>query len=129
VPRARPSSENAPPKDSGLETVLVCDDDGDVRELLTRILGLRAYSILSAKQRQAGAGGGRTGIGGRYIYWSRTSPCRRWAVFELVAKLRKTHPDLLVLYISGYTEHAEMLTGPLGPKHLLSPESRSCRAI
>jgi CheY-like chemotaxis protein len=34
---------------------------------------------------------------------------------ELAAELRKTHPSLAVLYVSGYTENATLLSAPLGP--------------
>ena len=34
---------------------------------------------------------------------------------ELATELRKRYPGMRVLYVSGYTENADLLSAPLGP--------------
>jgi two-component system cell cycle sensor histidine kinase/response regulator CckA len=121
LPRAREETAKAkpPPKSplargAAFETVLVCEDDDGVRQLIANVLSLRGYAVLeaqsgrhalevAAKQRDAidllVTDLVMPGLGG----------------IELAAKLRERAPRLIVLYISGYTEQATLLSGPLGP--------------
>jgi signal transduction histidine kinase/ActR/RegA family two-component response regulator len=111
---ARPKPESAPPKTSHFETVLVCDDEPDVRELVARVLGLRAYTVLSA-----GSGAEALSIAGRHqgpIHLLVTDVAMpEMDGIRLASELRKVHRQVAVLYISGYTENAEKLSVPRGP--------------
>jgi PAS domain S-box-containing protein len=113
-PPARAVPESSPPKAGNFETVLVCDDDGDVRELLTRVLGLRAYSVLSASSGRQALELVRKHEGKLHLLVTDVAMPGMGGV-ELAAELRKTHPSLAVLYVSGYTENATLLSAPLGP--------------
>src|SRR5262249_2234680 len=44
-----PPAVPAPPRDIAVETVIVCDDDDDVRALLVDVLSFRAYTIIQAR--------------------------------------------------------------------------------
>ena len=96
------------------ETVLVCDDDDDVRELLTRVLGLRAYSVLSARSAREALEIVRRQEGKVHLLVTDVAMPEMGGI-ELAAEVRKAHPSLAVLYISGYTENAALLSAPLGP--------------
>jgi signal transduction histidine kinase/CheY-like chemotaxis protein len=113
-PQARIVLESAPPKEGGLETVLVCDDDEDVRALLVSVLSLRAYTVLSATSgAQALDVTRRHGAPVDLLVTDVAMP--EMGGMELAAALRKTNPALSVLYISGYTDNADLLSAPLGP--------------
>jgi len=90
---------------AGHETVLVVDDDADIRQMLRRALGHAGYHVelagngeeaLAAMDRLAGAVDlvltdvMMPGIGGR----------------ELAERLRRTHPGVRILFTSGYAENA-----------------------
>jgi PAS domain S-box-containing protein len=121
LPRARGSapppralSDSAPPKATRFETVLVCDDDADVRQLLTRVLGLRAYSVLSAESGKQAMELMQEHDGDIHLLVTDVAMPGMGGI-DLAAELRKTHPHLSVLYISGYAGEAALLSAPLGP--------------
>ena len=121
LPRARGSEaplravpESAAPKTGSFETVLVCDDDRYVRELLSRVLGLRAYSVLGADSGEEALALARRHQGPIHLLVTDVAMPDMDGI-ELATELRKTRPDIAVLYISGYTEHAAALSAPLGP--------------
>jgi two-component system cell cycle sensor histidine kinase/response regulator CckA len=102
------------PRVAPLETVLVCDDDEDVRRLLAEILRLRGYTILEA----------RTGHHGLAIATEHAGPIHllitdlvmpRLGGLDLAAEMRKRNPTLRVLFVSGYTEEADLLSEHLRP--------------
>ncbi len=111
----RVPSESARPRDVSFETVLVCDDDDEVRELLVKVLGLRAYSILSARNGRHALEVARRHEGPIHLLVTDVAMPELSGI-ELSAALRKRHPGLRVLYISGYTENADLLSAPLGPR-------------
>jgi two-component system, cell cycle sensor histidine kinase and response regulator CckA len=123
LPRARepaaPSlpykAVSAPHRALNLETVLICDDDEDVRRLLMDILGLRAYSLLEARN-------GRHALELAHAHEGRIDLLITDLVMpglggiDLAAALRARDPSLRVLYVSGYTEKADLLAAPLDPR-------------
>jgi two-component system cell cycle sensor histidine kinase/response regulator CckA len=115
----RLSVEHSPPRSISFETVLICDDDDDVRELLAGVLGLRAYSLLKAQN-----GRHALDIAGEHegpIHLLVTDVAMpELGGIELAAELRKRDPALKVLYISGYTEDADAL--PLGTGSYFLPK-------
>jgi CheY-like chemotaxis protein len=102
------------PREVPFETVLVCDDDDDVRRLLVEILRLRAYTILEA----------RTGKHALEIAAAYRAPIHLLVTdlvmpelggVDLAAEMRKRDPALRVLLVSGYTERDDVLSQPYGP--------------
>ena len=98
----------------GSETVLLVEDEDDVRRVATRILKSYGYSVLEANEgkealKVAAAHSGpihilvtdvvMPGINGR----------------ELATLLHLERPDVRALYVSGYTDHAIVRNGQLEP--------------
>ncbi len=96
----------------GSETIVLVDDDEGVRAVARRILQRAGYTVLSAPDgvealRLIGDSSAAVhllvtdvvmpGLGGR----------------DLVARVRDTHPDLRVLFVSGYTEEGVRRHGVL----------------
>ncbi len=96
----------------GSETIVLVDDDEGVRAVARRILQRAGYTVLSAPDgvealRLIGENAGKVqllvtdvvmpGLGGR----------------DLVAHVRDTHPELRVLFVSGYTEEGVRRHGVL----------------
>jgi two-component system cell cycle sensor histidine kinase/response regulator CckA len=111
---ARSFVEDAPPRSSNFETVLVCDDDEDVRELLVAVLGLRGYFILKARNGEHALEVARQ-YSGRIHLLVTDMAMPELGGIELAAELRKRDPTLRVLYISGYAANADRLLTSRGP--------------
>ena len=111
---ARPKAEPPPPKPGRRETVLVCDDEPDVRGLLASILTLRAYSVLAAGNAAEALELARRHEAPIHLLVTDVAMPGMDGI-ELAAELRKLQPRVAVLYISGYTDNAEKLSVPLGP--------------
>jgi PAS domain S-box-containing protein len=114
APPPRYATVEAVPRDITVQTVMVCDDDDDVRTLLAALLRLRAHDILQA----------RNGKHALEVAAAHPGPIHLLVTdlvmpevggLELAAELRRRHPGLRVLYVSGYTEDAAALSEPLGP--------------
>ena len=102
----------APPQPIRFETVLVCDDDAAVRQLLVDLLRIRAYEVLEGRDGRhalelAEAHAGRIDL----LVTDLVMPELGGA--ELARRLRARHPDLRVLYVSGYTNDRELLAGEM----------------
>ena len=126
LPRSDARSKAAPPVDlpapqtPHFETVLVCDDDDDVRRLLVDVLGFRAYHILQARDGRHALEVARGHSGQIHLLLTDLVMPELGGV-ELAAELRKEHPDLRVLYLSGYTERVDQLTDSLDSRtHFLA---------
>jgi CheY-like chemotaxis protein len=120
LPRARElpappryAAESAPPRELAFETVLGCDDDEGVRQLIADVLGFRAYSVLQANS------------GAQALELSKRHPDRIHLLITdlvmpglsgvaLARELRARDPSLKVLYISGYSDDPAGLTATLG---------------
>ncbi len=99
----------------GTETVLVVEDDPNVRRLIARILRTQGYTVLEA-------GGSRDAI-----ELCRTDSRRpdllisdivmpRMNGHELAAQLKKQFSGLKILFVSGYGEGEHRRTVPLAPQ-------------
>jgi PAS domain S-box-containing protein len=96
-------AEPAPAAHRGAETVLVVEDQTDVRRLICRVLERDGYLVLAAPD-------GATAIkmGDRWegpielVVTDVVMPTMRGP--EIVEQLKKSRPSMAVLYVSGYTD-------------------------
>ena len=94
------------------ETVLVCDDDDEVRQLIANVLSLRGYTVLQAhgaKQALAIATAYERPI--QLLVTDLVMP--ELDGIELAEQLRRHQRRMSVLYISGYTERVSLLADQL----------------
>ena len=110
-PTVRPVIEEAPHRTGRFETVLVCDDDDDVRDLLVAVLGLRAYSVLTARSGEHALEIAR-GHQGPIDFLVTDLAMPGLGGMDLATALRARDPALRVLYISGYADRMDRLSGP-----------------
>jgi CheY-like chemotaxis protein len=121
LPQAAPASgisdaatPESPRPDAGSETILLVEDEGNVRHLFAHVLGERGYKVMEAAHAEealdllARHRGGidllctdlvMPGISGR----------------ELAERIRLRQPDLRVVYMSGYNTDALVGMGLLAP--------------
>ena len=103
------------------ETVLVCDDDDGVRKLVSDLLVFRGYRVLEASNgRQALELAARHGEAIDLLVTDVVMP--EMGGNELARKLKERHPRLRVLYISGYSDDASLLSAPLEPGTFFLPK-------
>lgn len=105
--RVRHVPEPAPPRALEFETVLVCDDDEDVRRLLVQVLGFRAYRVLQAGRGSEALDIAQAHDGAIHLLVTDLVMPGMSGV-ELATALRARHPDLSVLYLSGYTDNVDL---------------------
>jgi PAS domain S-box-containing protein len=113
-PSVRPPPEEAPARSGTFETVLVCDDDDDVRDLVVEVLRLRAYTILTARSGEHALEIARKYKGRIHLLVSDLAMPGLGGL-ELGAQLRSRDPSLPILYISGYNDGADRLASPREP--------------
>ncbi len=98
----------------GTETILLVEDEPVVRQVIGKILEMNGYQVLRAEH-------GRKAL---QIMARRPGPVHLLLTDvvmpdmggrELVEKLAPGHPDLKVLYMSGYSEDAVVQHGVSGP--------------
>jgi two-component system cell cycle sensor histidine kinase/response regulator CckA len=119
-PRVALSSAAPLPRAAQFETLLVCDDDDAVRDLLVNLLRVRAYHVLEARNGRhalevARAHGKKIDV----LITDLVMP--EMSGTELASALRKEQAEVEILYVSGYTEDEAVLRGSLGPRaHFLA---------
>src|SRR5262249_25835611 len=113
LPAPEPMAAIAPVGGVPFETVLVCDDDDDVRKLLVDLLGLRAYRILQARNGKHALAVAAEHAGPIHLLVTDVVMPELGGI-PLATELRRLHPALRVLYLSGYPEDARLLSEPLG---------------
>jgi DNA-binding response OmpR family regulator len=103
------------------QTILLVEDDEQVRALLERVLRGRGYSVLRARD-------GREALGavaqeGAAIDLLVTDlRMRPMGGFELADRVRALHPRVRVLYISGQPDHASLRLRAVPPGAMLLPK-------
>ncbi len=113
APAPRPREEAREPACS-FETLLICDDDDGVRELLVDVLKIRSYNVLEARNGNHALEVARAHDSAiDLLITDLVMPERSGS--ELAAELRKTRPGLKVLFVSGYTDDEKLLSGALDP--------------
>ena len=109
-------------KHLGTGTVLMVEDDDQVRALAAASLTARGYRVFSAQNgEEALKVAADLPVPLDILITDVIMP--KMGGPELVGKLSPARPDMLVLYISGYTEHAIVPTGtvPAGIQLLPKP--------
>jgi two-component system, cell cycle sensor histidine kinase and response regulator CckA len=106
--------EERPPLRTGLETILVVEDDPGIRKVARRVLEMQAYTVLTAAT-PAEALEVAAQFEGRIdllltdvVLPGLTGP-------RLAELLLRERPGLPVLYMSGYTDDAIVSNGQLAP--------------
>ncbi len=102
--------QEAPLQPIRFETVLVCDDDAAVRQLLTDLLRIRAYEVLEARDGRHALELAEAHAGSIDLLITDLVMPEVGGV-ELAARLRAQHPGMRVLYVSGYTDDSKLLAG------------------
>jgi PAS domain S-box-containing protein len=113
---AERADEHGPPA-GGVETILLVEDEPDLRDLALEILEHQGYKVLVAAdpleaQRLAGAHAGPIELLLTDVIMPHMSGR------ELALRLVESRPDMRVLYTSGYTDDALAHHGVLGPEIL-----------
>jgi CheY-like chemotaxis protein len=120
VERAAAGEEATPPLTpaSGSDTVLLVEDQAEVRELAREILGAHGYRVLEAgTPREALALAGRHQEPIHLLLTDVVMP--QMSGRDLAERLCATRPDTRVLYMSGYTDDALVPHGVLAPGTVL----------
>ncbi len=95
---------------SGEETVLIVEDEKMVRKLAVKILGAAGYKVLEAKDSQDALNISR-GHRGAIDLLLTDVVMPKISGGELYRQLMETHPDLRVIYMSGYEKDIMSLYG------------------
>jgi signal transduction histidine kinase/CheY-like chemotaxis protein len=103
----------------GKETILVVEDEAAVRELACEFLKSAGYSVLEAKNGAEALGTiARNTTTIHLVLADMIMP--RMGGAELAERLKKERPELKVLFMSGYSEHAGEESGKISPQAILT---------
>lgn len=102
------------PISGGTETVLVVEDDDEVRATVVDLLGELGYSVLKAVDAASALSVIESGIPIDLLFTDVVMPGRLKSP-ELARMARERLPDLAVLFTSGYTENSIVHGGRLDP--------------
>ncbi|KTT74776.1 chemotaxis protein CheY [Sphingomonas endophytica] len=117
------------PITGGTETVLVVEDDDEVRATVVEMLGDLGYRVLKAVDAQSALNVVESGIAIDLLFTDVVMPGTLKSP-ELARKARERLPDIAVLFTSGYTENSIVHGGRLdaGLELLSKPYSREALA-
>jgi len=134
LPRARDQEDletnvDAGPTTGGTETVLVVEDDEDVRSTVIDMLAGLGYRVLQARDAQSALAIVESGVPIDLLFTDVVMPGPLRSP-ELARKARERLPNVAVLFTSGYTENAIVHGGRLdeGIDLLSKPYSREALA-
>ena len=108
------ATESAAPLVAASGTVLVVEDEGELRELTTEVLGMAGYSILSAGSPREALDVARRHQGPIDLLLTDVV-MPGMSGRDLADRLVPDHPGMKVLYMSGYTDDAIVHHGVLDP--------------
>ena len=117
LPRVRQEEDletqiDAGPAKGGAETVLVVEDDEDVRGTVVEMLSDLGYTVLKAKDAQSALAIVESGVPINLLFTDVVMPGPLRSP-ELARKARERLPDIVVLFTSGYTDNAIVHAGRL----------------
>jgi CheY-like chemotaxis protein len=117
------------PATGGSETVLVVEDDEDVRTTVVDMISDLGYRVLKAKNAESGLAIIESGVPLDLLFTNVVMPGNVRST-ELARKARERLPNIAVLFTSGYTENAIVHGGRLdeGVDLLSKPYSRDALA-
>jgi len=98
----------------GTETVLVVEDDEDVRSIVVETLTDLGYRVLTAKDAQAGLNVIESGMAIDVIFTDVVMPGPLKSS-EMARRAKERLPNVAVLFTSGYTENSIVHGGRLDP--------------
>jgi len=134
LPRSRQEEDRTPeaetaPAVGGTETILVVEDDEDVRNTVVDMLTDLGYRVLKARDAQSGWAIIESGVPIDLLFTDVVMPGQLRSP-ELARKARERLPDIAVLFTSGYTENAIVHGGRLdeGIELLSKPYTREALA-
>jgi CheY-like chemotaxis protein len=134
LPRTREEEDVATdvevgPATGGSETVLVVEDDEDVRTTVVEVLSDLGYRVLKAKDAETALAVVESGVPIDLLFTDVVMPGRMRSP-ELARKTRERLPRIAVLFTSGYTENAIVHGGRLddGIDLLSKPYTREALA-
>jgi signal transduction histidine kinase/CheY-like chemotaxis protein len=113
------------PIQGGTETILVVEDDAEVRATVVEMVGELGYRVLKAVDAQSALVILQSGVPIELLFTDVVMPGPVRSP-ELARQARELHPDIEVLFTSGYTENAIVHGGRLdaGVQLLSKPYSR-----
>jgi CheY-like chemotaxis protein len=113
----------------GSETILVVEDDGEVRGIVTDMLRELGYKVLTAKDAASAVPILESGVKIDLLFTDVVMPGPVRSP-ELARKARELIPGIAILFTSGYTENAIVHGGRLDPgvNLLAKPYSRQALA-
>lgn len=117
LPRVRQEEDretlvDAGPFKGGVETVLVVEDDEDVRSTVVEMLSDLGYRVLKAKDAQSALAIVESGVPIHLLFTDVVMPGPLRST-ELARKARERLPEVAVLFTSGYTDNAIVHAGRL----------------
>ena len=110
--------ESDPPPVAVSETVLVVEDESELRELTTEVLGIAGYSVLSAGSPSEALEIARRHPGPIHLLLTDVV-MPEMSGRDLADRLVPARPGMKVLYMSGYTDDAIVHHGVLDPGTVL----------
>lgn len=122
VHQPQPQPEPLPVEEPARETILLVEDEPGIRGLVRKILRRERYEVLEAGSAEEALS--VVSSHGESIHLLLTDMLLPgMSGRELAESLRGTHPDLKVVYISGYTDDETVRAGgfPPGSKFLQKP--------
>ncbi|MBD0415487.1 hybrid sensor histidine kinase/response regulator [Oryzicola mucosus] len=119
----------AGPVEGGTETVLVVEDDEDVRNTVVETLSDLGYRVLTARDAQSGLTVVESGVPIDVIFTDVVMPGTLKSA-EMARRAKERLPHLAVLFTSGYTENSIVHGGKLdaGVELLSKPYTREALA-
>ncbi len=102
------------PVRGGNETVLVVEDDEDVRETAAAMLADLGYQVLKARDADSALSVVESGVNIQLLFTDVVMPGKLRSP-ELARKARERVPGIAVLFTSGYTQNAIVHGGRLDP--------------
>jgi CheY-like chemotaxis protein len=102
------------PAKGGTETILVVEDDEDVRAIVVATLSDLGYRVLTARDAQGGLAVIESGVPVDVLFTDVVMPGKLKSP-EMAKLAKASNPDLVVLFTSGYTENSIVHGGKLDP--------------